>query len=302
MSINHWPELSYEKSKGTYETIHLWTQIAGKIKLDKLPWINHSWHVTFFVTPYGLTTGDIPDKDKHFQINFDFINHRLQIITSKKEERLLDLKSLSVASCYSNTLEILSDFGIDCQINPVPNEMENPVPLNLNTEQSDYDTQHVASLHQALLLANEAFTRFRAGFIGKCSPVHYFWGGFDLAVSRFSGKTAPLHPGGIPNLPDWVAQEAYSHEVCSCGFWPGSDAFPEAAFYSYIYPEPTEYKTAVIKPETAYYHQDLNEFILPYHEVYNSNNPSKILMDFLQSTYDAAANLAGWDRENIEKH
>src|SRR5690554_2260324 len=151
MNINTWPELSYEAAKETYETVHLWTQIAGKIKLGKLPWVNHSWHVTLFVTPYGFTTGDIPDKDKHLQINFDLLNHRLQIITSKNEERLLDLKSLSAASCYSNVLEILSDFGIDCRINAVPNEIENPVPLNLNTEQTTYDIQQVANLHQALM-------------------------------------------------------------------------------------------------------------------------------------------------------
>ncbi|MBK9331353.1 MAG: hypothetical protein IPM96_02860 [Ignavibacteria bacterium] len=301
MRKENWPELSFEEAKQTYETIHLWTQIAGKVKLAKLPWINHSWHVTLFVTPFGLTTGDIPDHDKHFQINFDFLQHRLQIITSKNEEHLFDLRSLSVASCYKHTLTSLKEFGIDCKINPIPNEMENPIPLNLDEHHATYDPRHAANLHQALLKASKVFTQFRAEFIGKCSPVHFFWGGFDLAVTRFSGREAPLHPGGVPNMPDRVAHEAYSHEVCSCGFWPGSDAVPFAAFYSYIYPEPAGLKNSTISPEAAYYDDNLREFLLPYKEVQQSDNPSQTLLDFLHSTYETAADLSGWDRKSLEK-
>ena len=300
MRKENWPKLSYNEARQTYETIHLWTQIAGKIKLAKLPWINHSWHVTLFVTPFGLTTGDIPDVDKHFQINFDFLQHRLQIITSKKEEKTFDLKLLSVASCYKHTLTTLKEFEIDCEINPIPNEIENPTPLHLDKAHATYNPKHASDLHQALLKSSEVFTQFRSEFIGKCSPVHFFWGGFDLAVSRFSGKKAPLHPGGVPNLPDWVAQEAYSNEVSSCGFWPGNEAVPFAAFYSYIYPEPEYYKKSVVKPETAYYDENLREFILPYNEVQESNNPSQTLHDFLHSTYETAANLSRWDIESLE--
>jgi hypothetical protein len=269
--------------------------------LAKLPWINHSWHVTLFVMPFGLTTGDIPGDGKHFQINFDFLRHRLQIITSKNEEQVFDLKSLSVASCYEYALSTLKKFGVDCQINPIPNEIENPIPLHLDTTHATYNPEQAADLHQVLLKANKVFTQFRAEFIGKCSPVHFFWGGFDLAVSRFSGLTAPAHLGGVPNLPDWVAREAYSHEVCSCGFWPGTEAFPEAAFYSYIYPEPKGYNTSQVKPKSAYYHKDLREFILPYEELRQSSNPEQTLLDFLNSTYDAAAYLAKWDRKSLER-
>jgi hypothetical protein len=295
------PELSYDIAKETYETIHLWTQIVGKIKLSKLPWINHSWHVTLFVTPYGLTTGDIPGNDNHFQINFNFLQRHLQIITSKNQEHIFDLQSLSVASFYNNILTALNKFGIDCKINPVPNELENPTPLHLDIVHATYNTKHAADLHKALLFSNDVFTQFRAEFTGKCSPVHFFWGSFDLAVSRFSGEKAPLHSGGVPNLPDWVAQEAYSHEVSSSGFWPGNQTVPFASFYNYIYPEPEGFKNYDVKPEYAYYDNNLREFLLPYQNVQQSENPSKTLLDFLHSTYEAAAYLSHWDRNNLEK-
>lgn len=301
MKKEKWPELFYNEAKQTYDTIHRWTQMAGKVKLARLPWTNHSWHVTLFVTPSGLTTGDIPGNDKHFQINFDFQQHRLQLTTSEMEEKVFDLRTLSVASCYHHMLTALKNFGIDCKINPIPCEIEDPVPFHLDDAYPAYNPQHAADWHQALLNANEVLTEFRAKFIGKCSPVHFFWGSFDLAVSRFSGKTAPSHPGGISNLPDWVAQEAYSHEVCSCGFWPGSEGIPFAAFYSYSYPEPENYKTYPIQPNTAYYEENLREFLLPYKAVRESDNPSETLLDFLHSTYEAAANLSKWDRESMEK-
>lgn len=295
-----WPELSFEEGKETYQTIHLWTQIVGKIKLTKMPWINHSWHVTLMVTPVGLTTGDIPSNGKHFQIDFDFLNHKLEITTSQNEVRTFNLLSLSISAFYRNILSSLEELGIEVKINPVPSEMENPTPFDKD-ERNFYVPAIATALHYALLKSNEVFTQFRAGFIGKCSPVHFFWGSFDLAVSRFSGRKAPPHPGGIPNFPDWVAIDAYSHEVSSCGFWPGNEAVPFAAFYSYIYPEPQGFKSAAIKPENAYYHKDLREFILPYKEVQQAIDPSQTLLDFLNTTYRAAADTAHWDRENLER-
>lgn len=296
-----WPELSYAHAKETYETIHLWTQIVGKIKLSKLPWINHSWHVTLTVTPFGLTTGNLPANDQHFQINFNFLKHHLQIITSRNQEQLFDLQSLSVATFYNHILTALNKFGIDCKINPVPNEMENPTPFHLDNGHATYNPKHALDLHNALLLSNDVFTQFRAEFTGKCSPVHFFWGSFDLAVSRLSGEKAPLHPGGVPNLPDWVAQEAYSHEVSSSGFWTGNQAVPFATFYNYIYPEPAGFKNFDVKPEHAYYDDNLREFLLPYQHVQQSANPSKTLLDFLHSSYEAAAGLSHWDRNNLER-
>jgi len=296
-----WPELNYEEGRETYQTIHLWTQIVGKVKLAKLPWINHSWHVTLLVTPFGLTTGDMPDDEKHFQINFDFKKHQLQIITSTDESRIFSLLNLSVAGFYEKIRTSLSELGIKAKINLIPSEIENGTPFNTDERHSTYIPEVATHLHSVLLNAHEIFTRFRAGFIGKCSPVHFFWGGFDLAVSRFSGRDAPPHPGGVPNFPDWVAREAYSHEVSSCGFWPGNDAMPFAAFYSYIYPEPDGYKTASVKPTGAYYNNDFGEFILPYEIVRQSANPSEVLFDFLNSTYIAAADSANWDRARLEK-
>lgn len=296
-----WPKLSFAEAKGTYETLHLWTQIAGKIRLSKTPWINHSWHVTLYVTPAGLSTGLIPDQDKFFQIDLDFIQHQLQVCTSTGEFHRISLKDLSVAACYEKTLIALQHCNIPVKIYPVPNELENPIPFTEDHQHATYDPAHAASLHQVLMQSHKVFTEFRAGFRGKSSPVHFFWGGFDLAVSRFSGRDAPKHPGGVPNLPDWVAAEAYSQEVCSCGFWPGNEAFPMAAYYSYIYPEPDGYKEASVQPGQAYYHPQLREFILPYAAVQQSDDPEGMVISFLQSTYAAAADLAIWDRQALEQ-
>jgi hypothetical protein len=300
MKKDIWPELPYEQAKDTYETIHMWTQIVGKIKLAKLPWLNHSWHVTLKVSPYGLTTGDIPGGEKHFQINFNFLHHQLEIYTSTNEEQSFDLTSLSVSSCYHALLNTLKNWGINVQINPIPNEIADAIPFYEN-DRVKYDRKSAENYHQALLKVNEVFTRFRAEFTGKASPVHFFWGSFDLAVSRFSGREAPVHPGGIPNLPDRVVREAYSREVSSAGFWPGDPSNPFAAFYSYVYPEPEGFKDAAVKPEVAYYNDTLREFILPYKEVREADSPREMLMAFLHSTYNAAANLAQWDRNHLEK-
>lgn len=296
-----WPELSFAAAKPTYETLHLMTQIVGKIRLGNTPWINHSWHVTLYVTPSGLTTSTMRAEEKYFQIEFDFLQHQLQIKTSAGEARHFDLENLSVAGCYTHVLATLRELGIPADIHPIPNELEDPIPFPEDDRHATYDPDQAAALHQALLQAQAVFTQFRAEFQGKASPVHFFWGSFDLAVSRFSGRPAPPHPGGVPNLPDWVAQEAYSQEVCSCGFWPGNEAFPAAAFYTYIYPEPEGYPKAAIQPAEAYYHPEMREFLLPYEAVQRAQDPTAMLLDFLRSTYAAAADLAQWDREALEQ-
>lgn len=301
MEQEKWPRLSYEEGKETYETIHLWTQIMGKIKMRSLPWINHSWHVTLQITPTGLTTGDLPSEKKDFQINLDFLEHQLTISTSQNETRTISLLDLSVAKFYEKLMNELKKLDISVIINKKPNEFIDPIAFDEDDSHSTYVPKVAEAFQRALLKTNKVLTVFRSTFIGKCSPVHFYWGSFDLAVSRFSGRKAPEHPAGFPNLPDWVAKEAYSHEVSSCGFWPGNAMVPFAAFYSYIYPEPAGYDKAVIEPGAAYYHQDLGEFVLPYSEVQRSDDPEKMLLSFLQSTYSAAADLAGWKREELEK-
>lgn len=295
-----WPELSYEERKDTYETLHMWTQIVGKIKLATLPWLNHSWHITLHITPAGFSTMNMPYGNQHFQIDFDFLAHQLKITTSHRKLRTFDLEGISVADFYRKIFGILKDLGIDLKINSIPVELENPVPFEKDTVHATYNKTQASDLHQALLYMQDIFMRFRCGFKGKSSPVHFFWGSFDLAVSRFSGRRAPNHPGGIPNLPDRVAQEAYSHEVSSCGFWPGSEALPEPAFYCYHYPEPEGYKNAAVQPLEAYYHETLREFILPYRVVQQADDPANKLQAFLDSTYHAGAHLAKWERTALE--
>ncbi|MCG2461169.1 DUF5996 family protein [Flavobacteriaceae bacterium F89] len=298
--MEKWPILSYKKGKETYATAHMWTQIIGKIKLAVSPWINHSWHIALHLTPTGLSTLDMPYKTKNFQIDFDFINHKLKVITSDGQVRDFILEGNSVADFYHKIFAVLKDLKIGLKINTTPVEIENPIPFEKDTGNATYDKTQAAALHQALLKMQNVLTHMRCNFKGKCSPVHFFWGSFDLAVSRFSGRTAPTHPGGIPNLPNWVAEEAYSHEVASLGFWPGSEALPEAAFYAYLYPEPKGYKNAEVKPKGAYYHKTLSEFILPYSIVQKSNEPEEKLLEFLNSTYKAGAALAEWDRSALE--
>ena len=295
-----WPELSYGEAKETYETLHLWTQVVGKIKLGKLPWTNHSWHVALAVTPTGLTTSGLMHEDKHFQIDFDLVQHKLKVITDSRLTRMFDLQGLSVAGFYENIVRALNELNIEFEINMLPNEVVTAIPFNKDQVHATYHPKHATALHKALLNIQSVLTRFRSEFHGKCSPVHFFWGSFDLAVSRFSGREAPMHPGGIPNLPDRVVREAYSHEVSSCGFWPGNESVPFAAFYSYIYPEPAGFKNARVLPEEAYYNEDLGEFILPYKEVQSAEDPSAKLLEFLRSTYEAAADLAEWDRGSLE--
>jgi len=295
------PVLSYQKGKATFDTLHMWTQIVGKIKLATLPWINHSWHITLHITPQGLTTELMPYRDQSFQIDFDFIQHQLKISTSKGAIRRFSLHGISVADFYKNIFTLLNELEIDVKIKPVPVEIENPIPFEKDTVHATYDEEQVVAFHTALLFIQNVFLKFRSEFKGKASPIHFFWGSFDLALSFFSGRRAPKHPGGVPGLPDWVAEEAYCREVSSCGFWTGNDLLPEAAFYCYLYPEPDGYKTSTPQPDEAYYNTTLGEYILPYSAVQKSADPEQMLLQFLHSTYHAGADLAKWDRKILEE-
>ena len=295
-----WPELPTEDWRDTYATLQLWTQIVGKIRLTKSPWLNHSWHVALYVTPRGLTTSPVPDGTRTFQIDFDFIDHRLRISTSDGVNRHFTLPGHSVASFYSTIMEALAELGIAVAIDEMPNELPDPVRFSQDTVHASYDPDAAGRLLQILVNCDRVFKQFRTGFLGKASPVHFFWGSFDLAVTRFSGRRAPRHPGGVPHLPDAVAHEAYSHEVSSAGFWPGSGAIDYPAFYSYAYPEPSGFRTAKVRPDAAFFSEAMSEFILPYDAVRKSDDPDKTLLDFLNSTYEAAANAAKWDRDALE--
>lgn len=298
--MEQWPVLSYEKGKPTFDTLHMFTQIVGKIKLATLPWINHSWHITLHITPTGLTTDNMPYENENFKIDFDFIAHVLRIVTDKSEMETFSLRGISVSQFYFQLFQILENLGIKISIKPVPVELQNPIPFKEDNVHKTYNEEQATAFHSALLKIQDVFLKFRSGFKGKCSPIHFFWGSFDLALSFFSGRRAPKHPGGIPGMPDWVAEEAYCREVSSAGFWTGNESLPEPAFYCYLYPEPEGYKTAKVLPEGAYYHTTLGEFILPYSIVQQSENPGEKLLKFLQSTYSTGADLAHWDRDLLE--
>ncbi len=295
-----WPELPTAAWRETYATLHLWTQIIGKIRLVRSPWLNHSWHVALYVTARGLTTSPIPDGPRTFQIDLDFIDHALRISTSDGAERQFALARQSVASFNAATMTALADLGIHVTIDEMPNELPEPIRFSLDRKHASYDPDAVRRFFQILVNVDRMFKQFRTGFLGKASPVHFFWGSFDLAVTRFSGRRAPRHPGGVPNLPDAVAHEAYSHEVSSAGFWPGSGAIDYPAFYSYAYPEPSGFRTAKVRPGAAFFSEAVGEFILPYDAVRTAADPDTALLDFLQSTYEAAAIAAKWDRDAVE--
>jgi Family of unknown function (DUF5996) len=295
-----WPELPTAAWRDTCATLHLFTQIVGKIRLAKSPWLNHSWHVTLYVTARGLTTSPIPDATRTFQIDFDFIDHTLRISTSDGAGRQLALAGHSVSSFYAAIMATLKELGIAVTIDEMPNELPDPVRFSQDDQHASYDPDAVRRFFQILANSDRVFKQFRTGFLGKASPVHFFWGSFDLAVTRFSGRTAPRHPGGVPNLPDSVASEAYSHEVSSAGFWPGSGAIDYPAFYSYAYPEPAGFRATRVRPNAAFFSEALGEFILPYDAVRTADDPDKALLDFLQSTYEAAAVSAKWDRDALE--
>jgi hypothetical protein len=296
-----WPALPLDGWQDTYATLHRWTQIVGKVRLARMPWINHSWHVTLYVTARGLTTGPVPCGAKSFQIDFDFIDHQLSVRTCDGEVRALALRPRSVADFYRELMATLRQLGVATTIHPRPNELEDATPFVEDEGHASYDPGAASRCWRVLAQAQRVFTAFRARFLGKCSPVHFFWGAFDLAVTRFSGRRAPRHPGGVPNLPDWVVREAYSHEVCSAGFWPGDQRFPAPAFYSYAYPEPDGYRGAAVRPSGARYSAGLREFLLPYGEVRTAESPDEVLLEFLESTYRAAADLGQWDRSALER-
>jgi Family of unknown function (DUF5996) len=295
-----WPDLPYGAWRGTCTTLQLWTQIVGKIRLSQTPWLNHSWHVTLYVTARGLTTSPIPYRERIFQIDFDFIDHLLRVEVSDGAQRQLPLRAQPVADFYAAAMSALADLGISVKIDELPNEMTNPIRFSEDRMHDSYDPEFARRFCQVLLQVDRVFKLFRSGFIGKCSPVHFFWGSFDLAVTRFSGRRAPPHPGGVPNLSDEVVREAYSHEVSSAGFWPGGGAIEYPAFYSYAYPEPAGFRSAAIRPKTAFYSDEIREFVLPYDAVRAADSPDETLLEFLQSTYEAAANAGNWDRAGLE--
>ena len=294
-----WPMLPFAEWQETAVTLHMWTQIVGKIRLTLSPWTNHSWHVTLYVTSRGLTTSPIPHGVSTFEIAFDFIDHQLRIEKSDGAHRTIELKPRSVAEFYRMVMEALGDLDLSVGINTMPNEIENPIPFDRDEEHRSYDREYANRFWRVLVQTDRIFKEFRSRFCGKCSPVHFFWGSFDLAVTRFSGRPAPPHPGGVPHLPDEIAREAYSQEVSSLGFWPGNAAMP--IFYSYAYPEPIGFAEANVRPDAASYQPKLREFILPYDTVRTAESPDEVLLDFAQSTYDAASKLGKWDRDALRE-
>src|SRR6266404_1922784 len=296
-----WPSLEYADWRDTCTTLHMWTQIVGKIRMTLTPWINHSWHVTLYLTARGLTTSPVPFGTGAFAIRFDFISHELRILANDGGLRVLELKPQSVANFYAAVMEALHQLGITVEINTTPNEVVDAIPFERDEKHRSYDAEYANRFWRVLLQSERVFKEFRSHFCGKCSPVHFFWGSFDLAVTRFSGRPAPPHPGGIPHLPDAITREAYSQEVSSLGFWPGNDQIPTALFYSYAYPSPDGFAEAKVQPAAAYYEPQLREFVLPYDDVRGAESPDDAVLEFAQTTYEAAATLAKWDRAAFEE-
>jgi hypothetical protein len=292
-----WPRLRVADWTDTKDTLHMWTQIVGKVRMAHAPAVNHWWHVTLYVSPRGLTTSTIPYRDGAFDIEFDFLDHRLRIATSDGRQRDVALAPKPVARFYAEVMDALDELDIETRIHAAPNEVDPAIPFAQDDRHRSYDPRAVRLFWGQLLQANRVIGRFRSGFVGKASPVHYFWGGMDLACTRFSGRPAPPHPGGAPNCPAWVMREGYSHELASCGFWPGIGE--EGAFYAYAYPEPPGYAEHPVGPAGAYRSPD-GEFLLPYETVATAPDPDRTLTEFLDTTYDAAADLAGWDRAALE--
>jgi hypothetical protein len=298
---DEWPQLDFAAGAPTWATLHRWLQIVGKIRLVQTPWVNHSWHVTLYLTAHGLTTSPIPCGTRAFQIDFDFVEHRLLIRASDGATRMLALQPRSVANFYHDLLSKLHELGLAININPMPCEIPDPIPFDRDEHHHVYLPEQANGLWRAMLQADRVFTLFRARFIGKCSPVHLFWGAPDLAVTRFSGRKAPPHPGGMPHLADSIVREAYSHEVSSAGFWPGGEPTPYPLFYSYAYPEPAGFSAAPLGVHGAHYDTTLREFVLPYEQVRVAPAPDALLLEFLESSYEAAARLGLWDRAALER-
>ena len=299
--MDRWPALRYDDWKDTLHTLHLWTQVVGKIRLRQEPRSNHWWNVPLYVTARGLTTSVMPyAQDRTFEIAFDFIDHTLRIDDCDGGRASIALEPMSVAAFYARVMETLNELGLSVRINPMPSEIPGAIPFDRDTEHATYDRDAAARFWRVLLQADRLCKIFRCEFLGKTSPVHFFWGSFDLAFTRFSGRKAPQHPGGIPNMPDWVTREAYSHEEHSVGFWPGGYGL-DAIFYAYMYPSPDGFSEATIEPRDAAWNAQLKEFVLPYEAVRTSSNPDEAVLRFFRSTYDAGATLAGWDRSALER-
>ncbi len=303
MSDSHadsWPPLEYAAWSDTCNTLHMWLQIVGKIPLMQCAWVNHSWHVALQVTARGLATRLLPHGDTSFQVEFDFVAHQLHIRVVDGAEVSIPLEPQTTAQFYRKVMDALDTLGVPVTIHTTPCELPNPIPFDRDEVHRAYDREYANRYWRVLVRAQRVFATFRARFVGKNSPVHFFWGSADLAVTRFSGRRAPPHPGGVPHLPHWVAQEAYSHEVSSAGFWAGGEAYPHAVFYSYAYPDPPGFAQAPVSPAAAYYDTTLKEFVLPYEKMRTAADPDGALLDFLQSTYEAAATLGAWDRDALE--
>ncbi|WP_339902347.1 DUF5996 family protein [uncultured Cyclobacterium sp.] len=296
-----WPILDFATMQETVETMHQWLQIIGKIRLKAMPWLNHSWLCTLYISPAGYTTNAICFEGGTFELELDFIHHQLQIKCANAPTQHIPLATSTVADFYHKLFEKLAKIGVNVKIHGRPNEMDPAIPFTSNTAISPYNPHAANLLWKAMLKSNGVFNKFRSGFIGKSSPVHLFWGAFDLAVTRFSGRTAPLHQGGVPNMPLEVMQEAYSHEVSSAGFWPGSKDSPIPVYYAYAYPGDEAYAKQKVLPEQAFYSPEMGEFFLKYEDVQSASDPDKMLLDFLNTTYEAAANTSNWDREALER-
>ena len=300
MNSEPWPSLNWPAWRDTGATLHMWTQIVGKIRLAQAPMMNHWWQVPLYVTCRGLTTSPIPYGARSFAIDFDFIDHALKIQTSDGASDGFPLRPLSVAEFYRDIMGRLQALGLGIRIWPVPVEIAQPIPFAADHEHRAYDAEHAQRFWRILVQADRVLGAFRARFCGKVSPVHFFWGSFDLAVTRFSGRPAPPHPGA-PNVADRVTREAYSDEVSSCGFWPGGPGMEQPIFYAYAYPPPPGFAAAPVRPSAAFYSREMGEFVLPYDAVRQAASPDETLLAFAQSTYDAAAQLGQWDRARLER-
>jgi uncharacterized protein DUF5996 len=298
--LDAWPALPYSAWKDTFETLRLWLQIVGKVRLVQSPWVNHQWHVTLYVTSRGLTTSPIPHGVRSFQIDFDFIDQELRIDASDGSRRAMRLEPQTVARFYRRVMAMLDELQLPVKINRKPNELPDAIAFDQDERHQTYHADAAQRFWRVLVQVDRVFKVFRARFTGKCSPVHLFWGAGDLAVTRFSGRRAPLHPGGIPNMPDRLVREAYSHECSSVGFWPGGEQAPDPFFFAYAYPAPAAFADAKVRPAPARFDQQLGEFVLAYDAVREAREPDTALLDFAQSTYEAAADLAGWDRAALE--
>jgi Family of unknown function (DUF5996) len=295
-----WPDIPYLPWRETCDALHLYLQVVGKYRLARTPWINHSWHATFYVNARGFTTSLVPDGAGGIEIVFDLLDHAIVGSATDGRRASFALGPMSVAEFHGRVVDLVRALGGTARFDGTPNEVPNPVPFVRDLRRRPYDRDAVTAFFHATVGVDRVLKRFRTGYLGKASPVHLFWGSFDLAVTRFSGRPAPLHPGGVPALPDEVTREAYSHEVSSAGFWPGGGQVDVPAFYSYAYPAPNGFAEARVRPEAAYFDQGLGEFLLPYDAVRRASDPDAMLMDFLQSTYEAAAERGGWDRAALE--